>query len=396
MGLTRISEKMKLVVHIGTEKTGTSSIQEFLYNNQERLSEKGYYFSQIAGQRNNVKIPLACMRISRDDPFFRNNKVNTEEERKVFSKSVADEFSEEIRHLKGIHTVIISSEHFHSLLVCQDEVEKFKETFCSHFDDVSIICYLREQVSVCVSHYSTVIKSGLSPELNEFVSRCTPENPYYNYLELLNRWSFVFGKKNVVVGIFDKYILKNKDIIDDFFNRSCPDLDLSDFVRTNEKNLSLNYIGQCILKEINKSEMKSSNYNNTVRYIQSKFTGKGENVSPEVYFNHFSLFKSTNRELNRLYFGKDQELFPYNAPRDSNIIPNAKETINQLVPLIEFILNNSIEDYFADVCRDSAIELEAVSLDTSYQLMKLANKIRPHGQFIASKLSEYEEILVNN
>jgi hypothetical protein len=37
---------MDLYLHIGTEKTGTTSIQHFLYENIEKLKEKKIYLSQ--------------------------------------------------------------------------------------------------------------------------------------------------------------------------------------------------------------------------------------------------------------------------------------------------------------------------------------------------------------
>lgn len=381
---------MRLVVHIGTEKTGTSSIQSTLHNNRILLLEKGYYFTRSAGEQNNLLFPLSCMNLDRGDPYFRNNNISSLEDRENFLNSVVASFYDEISDIQkkhNIHTVIISSEHFHSLLINQEEVHKFKKLFCEKFNKVDIFCYLREQVSTCVSHYSTVIKSGLSPELNEFIKNCTPENPYYNYLNLLNRWSNAFGKENIKVGFFNKTQLKNQNIVDDFIYKLDTELEIE---RTNEKaNQSLNYIGQCLLKKIN-SDKNITNIS-LVREIHKLYSGKGEDLDQTTYSKHFHLFEHSNRELNKNYFNKNSNLFDHSPPNSTNVINNANEIIEEIYPIISFLSKKTfIPEKYADICRDTAIEYEKSNIEKSLNLMELALFIRPHGGLIKKKVREYK------
>lgn len=46
-----------------------------------------------------------------------------------------------------------------------------------------------------------------------------------------------------------------------------------------------------------------------------------------------------------------------------------------------------------DTLRDIALEMEAVNLNSSYELMKIASKLRPNGPFIKQKLKYYEQQL---
>ena len=48
---------MKLILHIGMEKTGTTSLQQWLFQNKILLSNNGFGISEILGEGNNRKLP---------------------------------------------------------------------------------------------------------------------------------------------------------------------------------------------------------------------------------------------------------------------------------------------------------------------------------------------------
>ncbi|RBW46962.1 hypothetical protein DS885_05495 [Psychromonas sp. B3M02] len=386
---------MKLIVHIGTEKTGTSSIQEALQSNRALLIKNGYYFSQCGGKINNLKYPLYCMDESRDDPYFKNNNINTIEKRREFKSNFEQAFENEVESLpSNIHTVIISSEHFHSLLINQSEVDLMKSLVAKYFNDVKVICYLREQVNTCLSHYSTSIKTGGSSELSNFIKKCSPQNPYYNYLDLLDRWSAVFGKSNLIVGLFDKKTLKNNDIVDDFFYKIEFDTSQTKIIRSQQTNQSLNYIGQCLLKAINSdSAIKKPLSPAVSKFIHVQYSGKGENVDETTYQKLFQQFKVINTQVALKYFNKKTQLFMPSPPQKSYKNENVEHVVKDLLPLIQLLLSSTIDDSYADVCRDVAIKFENTEIDTAYKLMSLAHKIRPEGPTIKNKLQLYSDLI---
>ena len=67
IALKAFRKDVDLVLHIGTEKTGTTSIQEFLKKNMVRLRENGVYIPQspMVGYGNHRWIPL----IANNDDF---------------------------------------------------------------------------------------------------------------------------------------------------------------------------------------------------------------------------------------------------------------------------------------------------------------------------------------
>jgi len=386
---------MRLVIHIGTEKTGTSSIQESLFKNKSVLAEHGYYFSQCAGERNNLKYPLYCMSEQRGDPYFRNNNINNVDERRLFKADFEELFNREISSLNSnTHTVIISSEHFHSLLIDESEVKALERLLSKYFDEIKIVCYLREQVETCVSHYSTVIKNGSIPSFSNFMNKCNPSNPYYDYFGLLERWQNVFGHKSLIVSKFSRNTLIDSDIVKDFYTKINVDYINMDMQTHFESNRSLSYAGQCLLKELNAIQNLSKvSLNQAVNFVQNIYVGKGENVTASLYNELYDKFKDANRLLSNKYFSNDVDLFPRKPPSSTNTDNFSVDTLKQLIPLIEMLLKLKVDDKFANVCRDVAIEYEDKSLERAYKLMSLAHIIRPNGGFIRRKLREYEGLL---
>ena len=194
---------MKVIVHIGTEKTGSTSIQEYLYQNKRRLNKAGFYYLQSGGARNSRALASYCTSDHKDDDFLASIGVASLKEKAEFKREYIKSFRVEIKSLpKNIHTVIISSEHLHSRTNSQEEVNAVYELLSPFFSKIKIVCYLREQLATSVSLYSTAIKCGKVISFSKFLLNCKPENIYYNYYEMLNNWGKIFGLESLDINLF--------------------------------------------------------------------------------------------------------------------------------------------------------------------------------------------------
>ena len=208
---------MKAIVHIGTEKTGTTSIQSFLYQNRSALRKSGYHFLQCAGKTNNRDVPTYCMSKDRDDDFYRNLGITTVDGRRAYKRTFIQKLEKELSGLPAnTRAVIISSEHFHSRLQTREEVQNVHRLLSRYFSEIDIVCYLRDQITTCTSCYSTALKSGNSSSFIEFVERCTPDSHYYNYWEMLQHWESCFGPDALHVSLFSFEHFLNGNLLDDF------------------------------------------------------------------------------------------------------------------------------------------------------------------------------------
>ncbi|MDV6253337.1 hypothetical protein [Vibrio sp. EA2] len=212
--------KKKLVLHIGTEKTGTTSIQESLYANRNSLIEdSGVYFMQSLGEKNNQKLPSSFMALNKKDNYFVNLGVDTEEERIAFKEKVLVGFDKEFNLIpKHVEQVVISSEHFQSRLTSDSEVEQLFLFLKKYFSEVKVVCYVREQYSYFLSSYSTKIKSGRVLSVEDYMEQCNSSNPFFNHYIMLEIWSRFFGKENIIVKEFKKEKLLNGDVVEDFYS----------------------------------------------------------------------------------------------------------------------------------------------------------------------------------
>ena len=204
----------KLYLHIGTEKTGTTLLQEWLYDNKKILSKNGIYLSNQLEEPNNILLPTYFQ--GHLDDWTMRNRISNKQEKETFFDGFLSRVTDEIITAKTNHdTFIITSEHFHSRLQLIEEIQNLYVFLKSLFDKIYIICYFREQFDTAVSLYSTCLKGDEVKDIDSFLNsgdkKATPENYYFNYLKIADNWASVFGSKNCIFKIFDRRRIIDKD-----------------------------------------------------------------------------------------------------------------------------------------------------------------------------------------
>ena len=315
---TQLTEtSLKAIVHIGIEKTGTTSIQHFLHLNRRRLAKAGFHFLRSAGKINNRTLPAYCIDDSYPDEYLEGCGVVSASDRLQFRETVCDDLHREISELpSSIHTVVISSEHFHSRLPGLHNVERVRDLLKPLFDDIRVICYLREQSAACTSWYSTSLKNGESETLNQFMRRCSPANYYFNYQKVLGNWERVFGEGTIEAGIFDRSQLLNGDLLDDFAARLDPALVGQLKKSARRENESLRPEGQAILRGLNSALFDGSKEPDIERlrercldYIYHHLRGRGERLDLRQQRRFYADFRDSNDAVKARYFPELPVLF---------------------------------------------------------------------------------------
>ncbi len=393
--------KPRLFLHIGTEKTGTTTIQEFLYLNSNKLYEHGFYVVQTGGNKNHRFLVANSMNDSKYDDFFMAKGIDNLVDRKRLLEKFRDEFNEEMSSLpKNIHTVIVSSEHFHSRLNSKEEVAKFHEFISPYFSDIKICCYIREQYAMASSWYSTIIKSGGVLSFNEHLESCKPENIYYNHFNMISLWEDQFSRASVNLRLFDRESFLNRNLLDDFTAQLSEELvdKVNKVIKL--ENESIDRMGQLIGRAINSvfSVFEPGGGSNRLRnrcftILSELSAGSGEQVSPEKQRQIFESFENSNDALRERYFSEIETLFKFNI----KAVDNSSIDEDKLILLLSTILEDLDKEYRgrlltennANLLRDAALQLESQDLKMSYNIMKLAKICRPKGDVINQKLREY-------
>jgi hypothetical protein len=188
----------RLVLHIGTEKTGTTSIQHFMSHNRQALLAHGVLYPHI-GQRKDAHFDL----VNALHPLDNNGKymeflapVNDT------SLHLWDKLAECIKAHPD-KTIVISAEHFSSRLRAK-ALAFMSDFFKQHDIEPEIIIYLRPQADYIESSYSTEIKAG-SPKVFPKVMEQYQSQPLrYDYKKLIDLWSGFFGKKALKIIPYEK------------------------------------------------------------------------------------------------------------------------------------------------------------------------------------------------
>lgn len=177
----------KLILHVGTHKTGTTTIQDTFALNRRFLAEKGLIFPQIG--RANGQHSLVMDWISL--PEFYHLDTSSEE---AWSKLARE-------HANSDRTVLISTEELsRGNPQMRVDLRKLRD-LVSNFDEVKIVCCLRNQVSFLQSIYLQVIKSGAHvPWLSFFegaVGSKTATGLFLDYNDLRNYFETGFSPEEI-------------------------------------------------------------------------------------------------------------------------------------------------------------------------------------------------------
>lgn len=184
---------MKLLLHIGGPKTGSTSLQHFLYANEASLGNAGYKLLKSLSYPNNIDLAAYFSR-----------KIGRGLKKWAFPRGIHDVetkrlFFEDLRFTEKIaaeitgaesahHTTIITSEHLMSELTSGEELRGLSDWIIENFDSVEIVCFVREQTSIIPSAWSTAILSGHSESLASWV-RQTLASDLHDLYKIAELWS---------------------------------------------------------------------------------------------------------------------------------------------------------------------------------------------------------------
>ncbi|MDI7863971.1 hypothetical protein MRS76_18650 [Rhizobiaceae bacterium n13] len=287
---------MECILHIGANKTGTTSIQKTLMSNASQLKKQGFLyprsgrsfppkvFDRHAGLRMAV-LPVDV------DPRGLAATVNltTEEKRAVYRKDFIEAFDLELLANKDMRYTVVSDEAlflFSDDLTAQGMFAFLKE----RFQRTKVIVYLRRPDLYVASAYSQFVKMGGCDDFETFVESSL-QGP--KYFDLLQPWRTVFGKENIEVACFDRRFLRGGDAVADFLARI--GVDSTDFEHF-QVNESLSALGCEALRLVNvRFEGKAPRYFR--RAFSRTFTGASVQMSDRMKGAVRDAFKDDHEKL---------------------------------------------------------------------------------------------------
>jgi hypothetical protein len=401
---------MKCILHIGTEKTGTTLIQNWLYQNAQILSGCGIYLSRQLGGPNNLLLPQ-YFTSNINNAWARANKITSIEEKRTFFKFFSKELSSEIERAEKTHEwFLITAEHFHSQLKSCKEIEGLYAFLKERFSEVQVCCYFRNQSDLVVSLYSTALRGAYAGSLDDFIDGANPGKYYFNYFEVADNWSNVFGRENCKFSIYDRSRFLGGDIRLDFFRNIDLEVKLEDFdfggASANESLFRLQAIA---FRMINQKLPLFRSNNNGVCHANKKLKRAILQIPSLAVGRLFTtrrreieeLFSESNEFFFNKYFGVDNQFISGGAVGGEEVelrccVKSCEPIVAELLGSMLDVFESKFNPEDADVLRDASLKLARAgsnNLQDSLKLMRLARNLRPEGPLINNKIEEWERIL---
>lgn len=249
-----------LYIHIGTSKTGTTTIQTYCGINREQLKSKGvlfpimpYHYDRITKNRNGHFLYAN---------IYKNGVRNKEKEEQVLKQ----ELDYIVDCFKDYDNVLLSEESiWWATATRRKGLWKYLQEHSQQNNyQVKIIVYLRRQDQFMMSRYNQILKTDTGGGTQRFYEYFKDMNGKYkcvmNYRQRLDYMAKFFPKENIVVKRFDRSYFYNGDLnadflhilgveIDDTFAELPKDENLGISVQSGELKRVLNRLGTMTFAE---------------------------------------------------------------------------------------------------------------------------------------------------
>jgi hypothetical protein len=228
---TPLSRPPELIVHIGTGKAGSSSIQAFLHENRQRLGELGLLYPQTPGKPRHTRLGLfvkSTKELERSPAWHKQRQSDPEKFRKAFRRRLFSEIED-----SGLPRVLLSDE----VLFHRDDraLRRLRRLTDRMAERLRLVVYLRRQDDHLVSRYQQGVKTGSGLRLREWAQE--GRSALYDYHARLTTWQRLLRPAEFVVRRFEPGSFVDGSLYQDFLDATRIDVradDLQDVPKRNE------------------------------------------------------------------------------------------------------------------------------------------------------------------
>lgn len=305
----------KCILHIGTEKTGTTSIQAFLLENRDALLEQGYYVPQSMGPREHVG--LVHLFAKSHKPFSTRTTLGlhtvskVEAHQKTLNQKVRAEMKAEARTGR---TLVISAERFFTVMTDESELQSLKAFLYEFCRELDIVSYVRPQHEFAISIFSTNLKNGsCQKKVYQDLTKHKGMARKCDYAGVLSFWEKKFPKAEFKVRKFVRSELVDGDVVADFSHLA--GINTQGLAIPKRRNESLSWKAQLFVLKLNEQmintpqKLRSKNRAQTYKALEKYYSGNGVFPSQAASRNFFEQFSESNERLRHRFFPNSKTLF---------------------------------------------------------------------------------------
>ncbi len=303
-----------LYLHIGTPKTGTTAIQNFLPLNKSLLKEQGFCYPDFGYRYYGVNRyrngHFLVHRRKNCDPGDE-SKIRKAEDNRFF------EGLDRIRELSvNFQNIILSDENIWNGYVNRENFwHMLSDALSEREIDLKVIVYLRRQDLVAESYYSQRVKVKIKDSFKDYLE--SEDITYFNfdYYAQLKEIAQAIGKENIIVRVYEKqqYEGKGNTLISDFMKALGLELD-ERFVSPDEVvNTSLHGKFLELKRILNEYDCFRTRNNWAVRYLKiaQEEDENSNGISASKFFtyeqriNFLNKYKEGNKAVAREFLNNE-------------------------------------------------------------------------------------------
>ena len=321
----------RLILHIGTYKTGSTSLQKFLAENAKLIADQGICYPLFDVRYDNVKRSSNAFFLT----SYARSKLNVAGvERKETDvntaafKGLVDEFD----------TFVLSDERLWRQGANHAETWELLKDYLVGLgiEDIDIVVYLRRQDQFIESLWNQYVKSKmqLSVPLDEFVNKYSSKR-VMNYNKCLEALEKAFGHEHMKVRLFNRSALVGGDIRRDFCELVGIDIGPEFTFHEDDSNTRLN--DNIVEMKLVANQVPSYGQTGNMLYwpavkVSRLFPDEGgsQSMTPELRSAILRRYQKGNARIARDFLGRDDgELFAPPSELDTQPEDARGDTFNR-------------------------------------------------------------------
>jgi hypothetical protein len=301
-----VTRPVDLVMHIGTGKTGTTSIQTFLHRNRDRLAGLGFLYPESPGRGRHVRLSLSVLpqdHLDRTPTWHRQGFATAAEFRADFHRRFCEEIA-----AAGLPRLILSDE---ALYGAPDGARDLLRHLTDRIArSLRLVVYLRRQDDHLVSRYQQVVRAGEIRRLAERV-RTMDLSHIYDYHRRLGEWHRDMDPARMVIRPFERRSFTDGSLHQDFLDAAGVDARADELSQVTTLNESLDAESVEILRILNIYRVEHEgakvglldNHQLVVRLRDASATDPGPSLTlpPQMLDQFMAQWEESNRAVARDY-----------------------------------------------------------------------------------------------
>lgn len=301
--------KKTLYLHVGQHKTGTSTIQSFMWRNRERMEKNGILYPDI-GMAGPTHADFALSLPGKRTEMLERMFSQAATERSSRYQSYQGENSDNLFARLGQYIddtdcsrILLSSECFMEW-VSPADIRALTDRHCAC--PVKVVIFLRSQVEWIQAVFNQVVKDPGIRYGGEL--RALPQMDMLDYESMLHDWAAVFGESNIIVRPYTPSIDGAGGVLDDIFSiLGIPDFQSYEEPSYNERNVSLSRWQLDVLHALNRRNAGLRIFERTLEVFSAQNAGADRSgLETSVFSFHEAkvlqgYYRKGNRRLSKKF-----------------------------------------------------------------------------------------------